>query len=147
MTRCCTPTATCVALSVWSEARWNNTAKKNTREVSYLEQGSVWPDRCCDWKRAPALGLEPGTSAWARSVGHPPRLFPHHWGPRGLRREVGSLLHNNLLGCGWERLRPTVLTMPPLPPTSPAERESKKGRERKTRTLRGWQVTLLINLE
>lgn len=75
---------------------------------------------------------EPGPSAGARSVGHPPRLFPHHWGPggqggRGKRWARHS--SGNLLGCGWERLRPTVLTISPCCHEPHREKERERERE------------------
>lgn len=41
-------------------------------------------------------------------------------------REVGSSLHSNLLGCGWERLRPTVLTISPCSHKPHREQEGER---------------------
>lgn len=73
-------------------------------------------------------GLEPRKPA--HSVGHPPRLFPHLLGPRGPGAECerwAPRLHSNLLGCGWERLRPTVLTISPCSHEPHREQERESG--------------------
>lgn len=123
-----TPTSTCVTISDWSEAWRNNMAEKTIMKQAIFYKFSL------GWLmlrlKVAVIGLEPGTTAWPRSVGRPPRLFPHHWGPR-LGAEVGSLLHSNLLGFGWESLQPTVLTISPCSYYTSGERVRGRARERK----------------
>lgn len=128
-----TPTATCVVLSVWSEARCNNRAKKTNKKTTLMKRGI--------FEKHESAGLLPRLRGLWWQVWSLERLptqwdtlpgFSHITGAEGpgLRREVGSLLHSNLLGCGWERLRPTVLTISPCS-HEPHRGESEREREGK----------------
>lgn len=75
-----TPTATCVALSVWSEARCNNRAKQTNKKTTLMKPSMSQLD-CC-------RGLEgcgDRFGAWNDCLlsGTPSQAFPTSLGPRG----------------------------------------------------------------
>lgn len=129
--------ATCVAFCVWSEARWNCGA----REASHLSRGRPRGRRRSVERRGDSSGAQ---KAWPLG-GTPCPAFPTSFGAEGARgwaREVGSSLHSNLLGCGWEMLRPTVLTISPCSHEPHREQERERGGvERYQRQICGQRIS------
>ncbi len=86
------------------------------------------PDCCCDWEGYSDRFGVTGTTAWARSVGHPPRLFPHHWWAGGPGAEArGGLLapQQSSWAVAGKGYGPLFSPSPPVV-TNPAERERER---------------------
>lgn len=121
-----TPTSTCVTISDWSEAWRNNMAEKTIMKQAIFYKFSL------GWLmlrlKVAVIGLEPGTTAWPRSVGRPPRLFPHHWGPRGWGLRWALCSTAIFWALAGKAYSPLFSPSPPVV-TTPVEREWEGERE------------------